>query len=90
MILRVATRIAADDHLITGPQRVSGHFASELDGGTPLHHVPRGRAVRLLDHDVHEGVWAAQQELNEPSFDRDFLIFQIRRRETSDAPTPVR
>src|SRR5215203_4684826 len=78
MILRVATRAARNDHVITGLQRFSGNtLTAELTGAAPLNGVAHHRSILLLHHHVHEGVRISKQELHQLTLVRHRLIFQV-------------
>src|SRR5690606_10142458 len=82
VILRIAARVAGDDHAIAGPQRVAADTVSrELTGAAPLDAPAMHLAAFVGRHHVNPRMRVAEGELHELAFDRDLLALVVRRGE---------
>src|SRR6186713_818450 len=82
VIDRVTPRVARDDHLVAGLQRLARDaLAGQRAGATPFDAPALHLAVLVRRHDVHPGVRIAEHELHELALDLDRLALVVRRGE---------
>src|SRR5690606_15703937 len=82
MILGVASRIARDDDVVTGPEGIARDaLPRKLAGSAPFDAPALHFAVLVRRHDMHPGMRIAEHELDQLALDLDFLALVVRRRE---------